>query len=178
MTAFSIFSAMVLLFEETYNWGYTLDSLLNVIFAWLLTIMGLLLTSKMLLAVFAIRMILREINNKVQSLTITGIHNSNKLGYLVDVHASLCELLGETNRIFEPVLMCYHMMNFINLLTGSYFITLIAANLEKSFVGLGGVLLLGTCIWIIFSAACLIVICTECEKTVQEVFEIKSIHEI
>jgi hypothetical protein len=169
MTTFITLTAIILLFEETYNWGDTYISLLNVIFAWLLTIMGMLMTLKMLIVVFAIRIILREINNKVYLLTAREIKSSIKLGYLVDVHASLCELVGETNRIFQPVLMCSHIMNFINLLTGSYFITLIVANLESSFVVKSGPLLLGTTIWIMFSAMSVVLLCTECDKTVHEV---------
>jgi 7tm Chemosensory receptor len=171
MTAYIIITAMILLFEETYNWGDTFDSLLSVIFAWLLTIMGLLVTFKMLIVVFAIRVILRQIDNRISFATAREV----KLGYLIDVHASLCELAGETNRIFRPVLMCSHMMNFINLLTGTYFITLIVANLENSFVAKSGPILLGTTVWIIFSAASVVMLCTECDKTVHEVKNISGL---
>jgi hypothetical protein len=167
MTAFITLSAIILLFEETYNWGDL--SLLNVIFAWLLTIMGLLVTLKMLIVVFAIRMILLDINKKINLLTMRGAKNSIGLGYLVAVHATLCELVGETNRIFQPLLMCSHLMNFINLLSGSYYITLIAANLEKSFEANSGPILLGTSVWIAFSAWSVVMLCTECDKTVHEV---------
>jgi len=165
MTAYVIITAMILLFEETYNWGDTFESLFSVIFAWLLTIMGLLVTFKMLIVVFAIKVILRKIDNRISFATVREI----KLGYLIDVHASLCELVGETNRIFRPVLICSHMMNFINLLTGSYFITLIVANLENSFVAKSGPILLGTSVWIAFSAWSVVMLCTECDKTVHEV---------
>lgn len=170
MTTFAILTAILLFYEETYNWGQTLDSLLNVIFAWLVTIMGLLVTFKMLLVVYAIRMILREINESIDLFLTRGVKMSMKLEFLVDVHASLCEIVGETNRIFQPVLMCSHMMNFINLLTESYYVTLIAANLEKSFVENSGSILLGTSIWFLFSAMSFIMSCTECDKTVEEVY--------
>lgn len=168
MTTVTILSALILFIEEALNWGQTFESFLGVLFAWLLTVMGLLVTFKMMIAVFSIKVILQEINKQVD-LLVKGNDISVKLEDLVDVHASLCGLVGETNRIFQPTLMLFHMMNCFNLLAGSYYITLILANLEKSFLGNSDSLLLGTATWVIFSGSSLIFICTECDKTVHEV---------
>jgi hypothetical protein len=168
MTTYTIFAAALLLMEEAFNWRGSFNAFLNLFFVWLLTIMGLLVTFKMLLVVYAIRVVLRDINKKVHS-SVQGNECPVKLADLIEVHSTLCELMGETNRIFQPVLMCSHVMNFINLLNGSYYVTLIAANLEKTFVANSGPLLVGTIIWLFFSGSSVVLICTECDNTVQEV---------
>jgi 7tm Chemosensory receptor len=172
MTTFTIAAAALLLMEEAFNWRGSFNAFLNLLFVWLLTIMGLLVTFKMLLVVYAIKVVLRDINKKVH-LSVQGIECPVKLTDLIEEHATLCELVGETNRIFQPLLMCSHMMNFINLLNGSYYVTLIAANLEKTFVANKGPLLFGTIIWLFVSGTSLIFICMECDNTVQEVYRLK-----
>lgn len=168
MTTVAILSASILLLEEIYNWGESFENLFHLFSAWLSFVTGLLVTFKMLMVMFATKVILTEINKNVY-LLVRQSDNLVELGDLVNVHATLCELVGEANRIFQPVLMCCHLMNFFNILTGSYFITLIAANLEKSFEKIIGSMLLGSSMWIILSAMSVVLICTECDKTVFEV---------
>lgn len=93
ITTFAIFGALLLLMEEVYNWRGSFNSFLNLFYVWILTVMGMLVTFKMLLVLLAIKAILRDINEKVNFMA-TGVKSLIQLADLVDVHMRHCVSLS------------------------------------------------------------------------------------